>query len=166
MRGPRVLVNSRPAGYPMDMYPITNASLRDLSGVLRLEHACFDDDAWSLLDVVAALAWPGVVRVRAMAGGRLVGFAMGDPIWRQDVSMITTIGVDPDFRRHGIGAALLEECETRLPGERIRLTVREDNDSAIRLYARFGYVHKSRLPNYYRKGRAGLLMEKNRSNAG
>jgi ribosomal-protein-alanine N-acetyltransferase len=146
----------------MDDYRISTASILDLIGAYRLEQACFADDAWSLPDVIAALVWPGEMRLRVTAGPRLIGFAMGEPFWRSGISMITTIGVDPEFRCRGIGSALLKECEAQLPGERIRLTVREDNDPAIRLYTRFGYERISRLANYYRKGQAGILMEKNR----
>jgi ribosomal protein S18 acetylase RimI-like enzyme len=146
----------------MDDYRISAASILDLAGVYRLERACFADDAWPLPDVVAALLWPGELRLRVTAGRRLIGFAVAEPFWRNGISMITTIGVDPGFQRRGIGSALLTECEARLPGDRIRLTVREDNAAAIRLYARFGYERISRLTNYYRKGLAGILMEKNR----
>jgi len=92
----------------------------------------------------------------------LIGFVMGEPAWRPGISMVTTIGVDPAVQRRGVGAALLARCEALLPGSRIRLTVREDNAVAIRLYARFGYRKLSRLPDYYRRGQAGLLMEKKR----
>jgi ribosomal protein S18 acetylase RimI-like enzyme len=146
----------------MEDMQIENASLRDLPGVYRLERVCFTEDAWSLPDVLATLVWPGMIRLRARSGKRLIGFVMGEPAWRPGISMITTIGVDPAFQRRGVGAALLARCEALLPGSRIRLTVREDNAVAIRLYARFGYRKLSRLPDYYRRGQAGLLMEKNR----
>ncbi len=146
----------------MEEYRISAASILDLIGVYRLERACFADDAWSLPEVAVTLVWPGQLRLRVTAGRRLIGFAMGEPFWRNGISMITTIGVHPAFQRRGIGSALLKECEDRLPGERIRLTVREDNDPAIRLYTRFGYERISRLANYYRKGQAGILMEKSR----
>jgi ribosomal protein S18 acetylase RimI-like enzyme len=146
----------------MDEIQIEKASLRDLPGVYRLERVCFAEDAWSLPDILATLVWPGLIRMRARFGNRLIGFVMGEPAWRPGISMITTIGVDPAFQKRGTGAALLERCEALLPGSRIRLTVREDNAVAIRLYTRFGYRRLSRLPDYYRRGQAGLLMEKNR----
>jgi hypothetical protein len=34
---------------------IQTASLRDLSALRRLEHACFEKDAWPLLDLIAVL---------------------------------------------------------------------------------------------------------------
>jgi len=146
----------------MEGLSITPASLRDLRPVLHLERVCFGVDAWPLLDVMSALLWPGTVRLKASAGGRLIGLAIAEPAWDDGISMIASIGVDPEFHRRGVGAALLAECERLLPGNIIRLTVRADNPPAIRMYERFGYVFFSRILNYYRDGQAGLVMEKNR----
>jgi ribosomal protein S18 acetylase RimI-like enzyme len=144
----------------MDGMTVASASLRDLRQVLRLERVCFGADAWPLLDVMSALVWPGEVRLKAAVDGRLIGLAIAEPAWSDGISMITTIGVDPDFRRRGIGTELLVRCESLLPGAKIRLTVRVDNQAAIRLYERSGYAYLSRLLNYYRDGQAGLIMEK------
>jgi ribosomal protein S18 acetylase RimI-like enzyme len=144
----------------MDGLNIASASLRDLRQVLRLERACFGSDAWPLLDVMGALVWPGGVRLKAAVDGRIIGLAIAEADWSDGVSMITTIGVDPAFRRRGVASALLARCEELMPGEKIRLTVRADNQAAIRLYERFGYSYLSRLLNYYRDGQAGLVMEK------
>jgi ribosomal-protein-alanine N-acetyltransferase len=139
---------------------ITPASLRDLRQVLRLERICFGPDAWPILDVMSVLVWPGQVRLRATIGRKLIGAVVAEPEWGKGISMITTIAVDPEYRRRGVGTALLAGCESLLPTEKIRLTVRDDNQPAIRLYERFQYVYLTRVPNYYRDGRSGLVMEK------
>jgi ribosomal protein S18 acetylase RimI-like enzyme len=146
----------------MEGVSIGPASLRDLRAVLNLERVCFGVDAWPLLDVMSALVWPGGVRLKAMAGGRLVGLAIAEQTWSDGISMIASIGVDPEFRRRGIGSALLARCEELLPGTLIRLTVRADNPPAIRMYDKFGYTFFSRVLNYYRDGQSGLVMEKKR----
>jgi ribosomal protein S18 acetylase RimI-like enzyme len=150
----------------MDGVLIAPASLRDLRQVLRLERVCFGSDAWPILDVMSVLAWPGQVRLRAMIGPQVIGIIMAEPVWKDGISMITTIAVDPEHRRRGVGSALLASCEAQLPGEKIRLTVREDNQPAIRLYERFHYAYRTKVPNYYRDGRSGLVMEKDRASAG
>ena len=76
--------------------------------------------------------------------------------------MIATLAVHPDYRRRGVGARLLEECEARLSSARIRLTVRADNLPAQRLYERFGYQQVGQVPNYYAHGHPGITMEKAR----
>ena len=139
---------------------ISTASLRDMRQVMRLERVCFGVDAWPVLDVMSVLVWPGMVRLRATLDRKLIGLITAEPVWRDGISMITTIGVVPDHRRLGVGSALLAGCESLLPGEKIRLTVREDNQPAIRLYEKFHYTYLTKVPNYYRDGRSGLVMEK------
>jgi ribosomal protein S18 acetylase RimI-like enzyme len=147
----------------MEGVSIGNASLRDLRQVLRLERVCFGKDAWPFLDVVSALAWPGGVRLKAELGGRMVGLAIAEAAGIGGPSMITTIGVDPEFRRRGVARDLLARCEQLLPAGKIRLTVRADNQPAIRLYEHLGYTYFSRLLNYYRDGQPGLILEKTKA---
>jgi ribosomal-protein-alanine N-acetyltransferase len=144
----------------IDGVVISPATLRDLRQVMRLERLCFGTDAWPVLDVMSVLVWPGGVRLRAILDHKLIGLITAEPAWKDGISMITTIGVDPDHRRLGLGSALLERCESLLPGEKIRLTVREDNQPAIRLYEQFHYAYVTKIVNYYRDGRSGLIMEK------
>jgi ribosomal protein S18 acetylase RimI-like enzyme len=144
----------------MANFTIATASLLDMRGVMRLERVCFGDDAWPFLDVVGMLSWPGEVRFKASEGKCLIGFVAGETEPGSDVSQIATIGVHPDFRKRGVGTALLEVCEHALPGRKLRLTVRADNLPAIRLYEKFGYHAYARLENYYRHGKAGTAMEK------
>jgi ribosomal protein S18 acetylase RimI-like enzyme len=141
---------------------ITSASLLDVSGVMRLERICFGEDAWPLLDVIGMLSWPGEVRLKAVVGRRIVGFVAGEADETTGVSQIATIGVDPEYRRRGIGEALLALCEQSLPGHKLQLTVLTDNMAAIRLYEKFGYHAYARLEHYYRNGKAGTAMEKMR----
>ncbi len=144
----------------IDGVVISPATLRDLRQAMRLEHLCFGTDAWPVLDVMSVLVWPGGVRLRAMLDHTLIGLITAEPAWKDGISMITTVGVDPDHRRLGVGSALLAGCESLLPGEKIRLTVREDNQPAIRLYEQFHYTYLTKIANYYRDGRSGLVMEK------
>ncbi len=145
---------------------ILPASLRDLGALYHLEHACFRQDAWSLLDLIAVLTFPDVVRLKAVEDGRMVGFVAGDPRRSQGFSWIATIGVLPEYRRRGIGSALLQACEERLPTPRVRLSVRRSNEAAIRLYRRFGYRTIDVWRAYYHDGEDAIVMEKERGEMG
>ena len=84
----------------------------DLNEVLRqLESVCFPKDAWPLLDMLGVLTLPNVVRLKAVVGEQMVGFIAGDIRRVENVAWIATIGVLPEYRRRGIGTALLQACE-------------------------------------------------------
>jgi ribosomal protein S18 acetylase RimI-like enzyme len=141
----------------MDIQP---ASLLDLNALRKLEQACFEKDAWSLLDLMAVLTWPDVIRLKAVEGGEMVGFVAGDPRPAQDVGWIATIGVDPRYQHRGIGRALLRACEDQMKFSRSKLTVRMSNDNAISLYEQEGYRTVDIWRQYYNDGEDGLVMEK------
>lgn len=136
------------------------ASLRDLAALRRLEHACFGRDAWPLLDLIAVLTWPDVIKLKAVEAGEMVGFVAGDPRPSERASWIATIGVDPRYQRRGIGRALLRACEQRLNLPRVKLTVRMSNQAAISLYEKEGYRSVDIWKKYYNDGEDGLVMEK------
>ncbi|MEJ2600535.1 MAG: GNAT family N-acetyltransferase, partial [Anaerolineales bacterium] len=101
---------------------IEQANWRDLNVVRQVERACFPKDAWPIWDVLGVLTLPNVVRLKAIADERIVGFIAGDIRPREDLAWIATIGVVPGYRRRGIGAALLQACEAQLKVRRVRLS--------------------------------------------
>lgn len=144
-----------------DQINILPATWRDWRGVYALEKACFGHDAWDGLELFLALIGSSI-RLKAVAGERLVGFAMGDPQPDEGYAWIATLGVQPEFQRRGIGARLLAETEARLTTPVLKLTVRPSNTGAIALYQKFGYVAAQTYERYYADGEAGLVMEKSR----
>jgi ribosomal protein S18 acetylase RimI-like enzyme len=61
---------------------------------------------------------------------------------------IYSLAVSPDFREHGIGAALLKHAEDKLAGlgcVKINLQVLEGNESAVRFYQANGYAVENRI---------------------
>ena len=141
----------------MDILP---ANLRDLGPLRHVEQACFPKDAWPLLDLMAVLTFPDVVRLKAVMAGHMVGFIAGDPRRSEGMAWIATLCVLPEYRRQGIARLLLLECEKRLNSARLRLCVRLDNTPAIRLYEQEGYLRVSTWTKYYNDGGDALVMEK------
>jgi len=139
---------------------IQTASIRDLRSLRRLENACFEKDAWPLLDLIAVLTWPDVIRLKAEEDGKLIGFVAGDPRPSQGVAWVATIGVDPHYQRRGIGRALLHACEEQVKMPRMKLTVRLSNRGAVSLYEKDGYRTVDIWKSYYDDGEDGLVMEK------
>ncbi len=144
------------------LFKIIPATLRDLNALRTLEDICFPEDAWSLFDLVAVLTFPGVIRLKSVKNGKMVGFIAGDPRPSQGFSWIATFGVLPDYRRQGIGRELLHRCEEQLSTPRVRLSVRLANNNAIQLYRQEGYQTIDIWEKYYKDGSDAVLMEKSR----
>ncbi|MBM3125016.1 MAG: GNAT family N-acetyltransferase [Chloroflexi bacterium] len=139
---------------------IVQANLMDLNSLRRLERDCFKQDAWSIFDLIAVLSFPEVIRLKAMVHERMVGFIAGDPRPREGWGWISTIAVDPEFQRRGIGSALLRACEIRLCVPKARLTVRLSNSPAIAMYEKDGYHTVDVWKTYYSDGGDAQVMEK------
>jgi len=145
--------------HPVD-FEIIHASLRDLLPVRKLEKVCFPVDAWPLLDMIGALSFPNVVRYTARIKDQIVGFVAGEVRGDTRTGWIATLCVHPQYRRQGIGEELLHLCEREMQQPRIRLTVRESNQGAIKMYQANGYYEVSRWKDYYKGGEDGIVMEK------
>jgi ribosomal-protein-alanine N-acetyltransferase len=143
---------------------ILSASILDLGPLQQLERACFDSDRWPLLDLMAVLTFPSVVRLKAQVDGRMVGFVAGDQRESQNISWIATLAVLPAYRKQGIGQALLDSCEAKLTTQRVRLCLRTENAAALRLYERQGYQRMDIWHGYYKDGADALVMEKIKGN--
>ena len=145
-------------------FDIVEANLRDLGELRKLERECFELDAWPLIDLVAVLTFPGIIRLKAVVDGKMVGFVASDLRRGQDLAWIVTIGVLPAFRRRGIARELMYACEARLTAKRIRLSVRRNNLPAIELYQTEGYAQVDIWGNYYADGEDALILEKKVNN--
>jgi ribosomal protein S18 acetylase RimI-like enzyme len=141
-------------------YQIIEATWRDLGGVRHIEQECFGSEAWPLLDILAVLSLPGSVRLKAMVGSEIVGFAGGEIKGSERIGWVTTIGVLNEYRRNGIAAALLEATEKALGTQKVRLCVRQSNLSALFLYWKFGYHQVDTWKRYYQGGEDALVLER------
>ena len=76
---------------------------------------------------------------------------------------IMNLAIDPAFRRRGLGSFLLREGMQylqELGADCVELEVRVSNDSAIRLYEKYGFRLEERFPDYYGHGEDAYLMVK------
>lgn len=143
-----------------DHFSLLPATWRDIRTLREVEKTCFGEDAWPWIELMGVLTWPGTVRIKAVAGGKMVGFIAGDVHRYDDTGWILTIGVLPAFRRQGIARALLSACEQQMKMDRIRLSVRRSNQAAITLYEKLGYSQVEVWSKYYHDGEDGLVLEK------
>jgi ribosomal protein S18 acetylase RimI-like enzyme len=144
----------------MQKFEILSSNLRDLSELRKLEHVCFGDDAWPLIDLIGVLGLPGIIRLKAVVDEKMAGFIAGDPKPWEEQGWITTVGVHPENRQQGIGSALIRECEVQMKMPKVRLSVRQSNINAVLLYEHLGYHQVGIWPKYYRDGEDALVLEK------
>ena len=141
-------------------FTLSNATLGDLSQMRIIEKACFPLDAWPLLELIAVLILPNLVKIKAEVDQKMVGFIGGDAHRGEGVGWITTLGVLPQFQRMGIASALLRQCEDEMNMPVVKLTVRRSNFGAQRLYFNHGYRQVDVWERYYEGGEDGLILEK------
>lgn len=126
----------------------------DAARCAQLERELFPgDDPWTEQAFRDELA-VGHPYFAARAGETLVGYAgiafvAGPP---RAEAEIHTIGVDPAFRRRGIGATLLRALLAVADTDRatVFLEVRTDNEAAKALYAAHGFSVVGLRRRYYR----------------
>lgn len=118
----------------------------DLDKLLEIESQSFAYPNW---DRQAFLRYRCLV---AEVGGEMAGAVVsrqtfaGNKEAPQEVEILN-LAVAPQFRRQGIGSALLASELTR--GGLYFLEVRESNRGAQALYRKLGFLEVSRRPGYY-----------------
>ena len=143
----------------MSAFHITPLEDCHLSQAAELEQLCFTQP-WSESSLAILTQQNGVGIAALTDGGKLVGYC--GMLTVLDEGQITNVAVHPEFRRTGIGSALLnrllEEAKT-LGVTQISLEVRESNVAAKELYLRHGFsVAGVRKRFYSHPTEDGLVM--------
>lgn len=114
-----------------------------------LHCACFPD-GWGVASMDEVLRSPGVYAILAADGERAAGLALGRRI--ADEAELLTLGVAPEHRRQGLGAALVRAVAAVVPRARaLHLEVAADNPAALMLYRTMGFDQIGRRKDYYRR---------------
>jgi len=136
-------------------FRIRRATVTDLPALLALERSAFTTDHLSPRQYRQHLDSPtAVVLVAADESGPL-GTALVFFRRASDLARLYSIAVAHGARGRGVGEALLaavERAAFRRGARRMRLEVRQDNASAMRLYERRGYTRFAERPGYYEDG--------------
>ena len=143
---------------------VRRAELSDLDDLVALEDATFDSDRMSRaqyrrhLDSDSASVLVASANHRRFLGTAVVFYRKGSGLAR-----LYSLASRPEARGKGVGSALLAAVERAARQRRcreLRLEVRIDNASAIRLYERLGYLRLRALAKYYEDGADGWRYEK------
>ena len=120
----------------------------------NLHQKCFPSKPWSADDF----------RDLKNSGCEIIMSENGFIVYRiaVDEAEIITIGVNPDFRRQGIAAAMVGIIEKTLKNQGVKkifLEVASNNIPAQKLYENSGFVQVGLRPKYY-DGVDAILMSK------
>ena len=132
------------------------ASPSDAPLLAALHARCFETgggEVWDEPAVKTLLATPGIFAFLILApadhpAGLVMARAGGGE------SEILTVGVLPEHRRQGLGAALIEAAAVHaatLGAQVLFLEVADDNDAARGLYQHCGFKPIGRRTDYYRR---------------
>lgn len=122
---------------------------RDLPTVLEIEKLSFEFP-WTEDDYLSYLRQASCVAMVAEIGERVVGVMVYES---QKVRLlVTNFAVHPDFRRQGVGSAMVRKLESKLSQQRrneIVLDVRESNLGAQLFFKSQGFYCNEVLRGFY-----------------
>ena len=143
---------------PVSEVQLVAGNSTDLDSVIEVMNSAFDErfgEAWTRSQCAGILPMPGVKLVLARPGaGHIAGFMLFRTV--ADESELLLLAVAPEFRRQGIGRALLDHFlrdSGSTGASRVHLEVREGNPAVI-MYRQAGFGLAGRRRKYYR-GRFG-----------
>ena len=131
---------------------------KDIKDIAELEKVCFSDP-WSENSIASELENRLSYWLVAEEDGRVVGYVGSQSVL--DGADVMNLAVSPEFRRQGIGEALVKALVAHLQQKGIialMLEVRVSNTPAIALYQSLGFVQVGRRPRYYHNPREDALI--------
>lgn len=139
-------------------YIITDACERQLDAIEAIERECFSTP-WTREQLATQLSGERHVFLAAEVDGQVAGYV--GMMHVLDEGYISNVAVGGEFRRRGIGdaliASLLSRCES-LGLVFVTLEVRRSNAPARALYEKHGFVAVGERRNYYEQPREDAVL--------
>ncbi len=119
------------------------------SELSALDKACTGAEGWSAESFESEVRKDNGIVIACSENKQIIGLISG--YYAGDEADITSVAVDPNHRRCGIGTRLIAEFERNLPEyiSELFLEVRESNTPAISLYEKCGFSKLSVRKNFY-----------------
>jgi ribosomal-protein-alanine N-acetyltransferase len=139
-------------------YRIRSAVPADAEAFFAIECRSFSDP-WSEASFREALTSPWTFGIAAQASRGVAGYLIAREV--AGTGEVLNLAVAPEFRRRGVGGALLRAGLNALRNRRVDevlLEVRESNRSAQSLYASHGFRPVGQRAAYYRNPKEDALV--------
>ena len=134
----------------------------DIDALTGLENACFTE-FWSQGQILGSMSRTDFCGVIAETDTKqAVGYLLGACLFED--AEIARIAVKEDYRKQGVGKALISEFFTIVKekgAERVFLEVRKSNAPAVSLYKHCGFLPTRVRERYYVDGEDALEMKIN-----
>lgn len=152
-------------------YSLRRFNPADLEAVININRVCLPENyaAYFFIDTYNTLPETFVV---AESQGRVAGYIMCrlehgfsdlKKLRFAKKGHIISVAVMPDYRRLGMGLALVEQVMSALSAlsaDECYLEVRITNEPAIELYRKLGFIVTRTVPRYYYDGSDAYVMTK------
>ena len=128
---------------------VADAAIAHIEAIEELEKQCFSQP-WTREQLISQLPDEQHEFLAALHEGRPVGYV--GMMCVLDEGYIANVAVSPDWRRQGIGDALIAELLRRAVSRElafVTLEVRAGNEAAKALYAKHGFVPVGTRKKYY-----------------
>jgi len=149
----------------MQRTTVETATPQNIEEMLKIERECFTAEAYTRRQILNLLESKNALALLMRIGGQASGFiiALLETEGKHRLGHIVTIDVAAKYRRKGLGSLLLRKMENILSergAEAVYLEVRVDNQAALRLYEKQGYLKAELLEHYYLARTHGLRLVK------
>lgn len=143
---------------------IRRAKVKDLGQLVEVENACFDYDQLSRRNFHWMIKNAHSIFLVLEFKERIIGYGLVLINSGTSLARLYSICCLKEFQGHGFASKIIEELEKIASGDEdctyMRLEVKENNKSAIRLYKKLGYQKFTEKENYYDDGKKALCFEK------
>ena len=137
---------------------ITDCWINYIDDITRLEFENYGPIAWDRQELIDGLL-KSIMVLAVTVDERVVGNLFVDlDAPPNDGVYIWSVVTDKAFRGQGIATSMMHAVVDRYSTKQIRLMVKTQNDTAIRLYERFGFAYEQKQLNAYVDGSDGWYM--------